>query len=47
MHAHMRRYGTYKLVQQMPGGDKLTGFTRILHRSTPDELMDEVWVMNY
>lgn len=35
-------YGTYKLVQQMPGGDKLTGFTRILHRSTPDELMDEI-----
>lgn len=37
-----RRYGTYKLVQKMPGGEKLTGFTRILHRSTPDELMDEV-----
>ncbi len=36
------RYGTYKIVQKMPGGDKLTGFTRILHRMTPDELMDEV-----
>lgn len=35
-------YGTYKIVQKMPGGDKLTGFTRILHRMTPDELMDEI-----
>ncbi|KXZ51261.1 hypothetical protein GPECTOR_13g748 [Gonium pectorale] len=35
-------YGTYKLVQQMPGGDKLTGFTRILHRMKPDELMNEI-----
>ncbi|EFJ51470.1 hypothetical protein VOLCADRAFT_103500 [Volvox carteri f. nagariensis] len=35
-------YGTYKLVQKMPGGDKLTGFTRILHRMKPDELMDEI-----
>lgn len=37
-----RRYGTYKLVQKMPGGEKLTGFTRILHRVKPDECMDEV-----
>lgn len=35
-------YGTYKLVKQMPGGDRLTGFTRILHRTVPDILMDEV-----
>ncbi|GLC55430.1 hypothetical protein PLESTB_000986400 [Pleodorina starrii] len=35
-------YGTYKLVQKMPGGEKLTGFTRILHRMKPDELMDEI-----
>ncbi|GLI66190.1 hypothetical protein VaNZ11_009955 [Volvox africanus] len=35
-------YGTYKLVQRMPGGEKLTGFTRILHRMKPDELMDEI-----
>eukprot|EP00955_Chlamydomonas_euryale_P086146 364195-Chlamydomonas_euryale.AAC.14 len=38
----VRRYGTYKLVQKMPGGDKLTGFTRVLHRGHKDECMDEV-----
>jgi hypothetical protein len=32
-------YGTYKLTQQMPGGELLAGFTRILHRTQPDELM--------
>lgn len=37
-----RRYGTYKLVQAMPGGEVLTGFTRILHRVHEDECMDEV-----
>ena len=36
------RYGTYKLVQRMPGGEGLVGFTRILHRTKPDLLMDEV-----
>ena len=36
------RYGTYKLVQKMPGGEKLVGFTRILHRSKNDILVDEV-----
>jgi len=35
------RYGTYKLVQKMAGGEKLVAFTRILHRQTPDILMDE------
>jgi hypothetical protein len=35
-------YGTYKIVQKMPGGEKLTGFTRILHRVKPDECMDEI-----
>ncbi|GAX80911.1 hypothetical protein CEUSTIGMA_g8346.t1 [Chlamydomonas eustigma] len=35
-------YGTYKIVQGMSGGDKLTGFTRILHRVKPDECMDEI-----
>eukprot|EP00798_Chlamydomonas_sp_ICE-L_P020998 gene20998-27856_t len=35
-------YGTYKLVQKMPGGERMTGFTRILHRTVPDLLMDEV-----
>ena len=36
------RYGTYKLVQKMPGGENMVGFTRILHRTTPDAVMDEV-----
>ena len=36
------RHGTYKLVQKMPGGEKLVAFTRILHRTKPDVLMDEV-----
>jgi len=35
-------YATYKLAQKMPGGEKLTGFTRILHRTVPDILMEEV-----
>lgn len=35
-------YATYKMVQKMPGGERLTAFTRILHRSVPDILMDEV-----
>lgn len=35
-------YGTYKLVQAMPGGEKMTGFTRILHRMKGDELMEEI-----
>lgn len=26
----------------MPGGDRMTGFVRILHRTVPDVLMDEV-----
>lgn len=37
----MGRYGTYKQAQKLPGGDKLVGFTRILHRTVPDLLMDE------
>jgi hypothetical protein len=32
-------YGTYKLTQAMPGGNVLAAFTRILHRSVNDELM--------
>jgi len=36
------RYASYKLVQQMPGGEKLTGFTRILHRTTDDAVVGEV-----
>ena len=36
------RYGTYKLVQKMPGGERMVAFTRILHRTEPDSIMDEV-----
>lgn len=35
-------YATYKLTLGMPGGERHTGFTRVLHRGSPDELMDEV-----
>ena len=31
-------YGTFKLAQRQPGGDKMVGFTRILHRTTDDAL---------
>jgi hypothetical protein len=30
------------MVQKMPGGEKMTGYTRILHRTVPDVLMEEV-----
>uniref|UniRef100_A0A7S0X0W7 Hydroxyproline O-arabinosyltransferase-like domain-containing protein n=1 Tax=Chlamydomonas leiostraca TaxID=1034604 RepID=A0A7S0X0W7_9CHLO len=33
---------TWHLVRQQPGGEKLVAMTRVLHRTTPDELMDEV-----
>ena len=42
----MGRYGTYKQAQKLPGGDKLVGFTRILHRTVPDLLMDEASLWN-
>eukprot|EP00873_Tetraselmis_striata_P027120 jgi/Tetstr1/447384/TSEL_034820.t2 len=35
-------YATYRKVQKMPGGERLVAFTRILHRTKPDVLMDEV-----
>jgi hydroxyproline O-arabinosyltransferase len=35
-------YATYKLVQAMPGGERHVAFTRILHRTQPDALMDEM-----
>ncbi|KAG1662465.1 hypothetical protein FOA52_009673 [Chlamydomonas sp. UWO 241] len=35
-------YASYNLVRQMPGGEKMTGFTRILHRTVPDLLMEEI-----
>lgn len=31
------RYATYRMAQEMPGGEVLTGFTRILHRTTYDD----------
>ncbi|GFR47682.1 hypothetical protein Agub_g9430 [Astrephomene gubernaculifera] len=34
--------GTYNIVRKMPGGERLVALTRILHRSTPDEVMDEI-----
>ena len=34
--------GTFNLVRKMPGGEKLVAITRILHRTTPDEVMDEI-----
>lgn len=36
------RYATYKLVQKQPGGEKMVGFTRILHRTKDDILVSEV-----
>jgi hypothetical protein len=30
------------MVQKMPGGEKITGFTRILHRTQDDALVVEV-----
>lgn len=37
-------YGTYKLIQKMPGGERHAAFTRILHRTArdPDPLADEI-----
>ncbi|EFN56336.1 hypothetical protein CHLNCDRAFT_144797 [Chlorella variabilis] len=35
-------FATYKLIQSMPGGNRHTGFTRILHRTKPDPLMGEI-----
>ena len=34
--------GSFRLAQQMPGGEKMVAITRILHRTKPDELMDEI-----
>ena len=33
-------YATYKKAQNMPGGEIHVGFTRILHRTVEDELME-------
>ena len=38
----MLRYATYKAVQKQPGGHQLVAFTRILHRTKPDILYNEV-----
>ncbi|CAD7702596.1 unnamed protein product [Ostreobium quekettii] len=35
-------YATYKLAQQMDGGERMVAFTRILHRTVEDLLMNEV-----
>lgn len=34
--------GTYNLVRKMPGGERLVALTRIMHRTKPDEVMDEI-----
>ena len=34
--------GGFRLAQKMPGGDKMVALTRILHRTTPDEVMEEI-----
>ncbi|KAG2487203.1 hypothetical protein HYH03_014177 [Edaphochlamys debaryana] len=34
--------GTYHMVRKMPGGERMVALTRILHRTTPDEVMDEI-----
>ncbi|KDD75998.1 hypothetical protein H632_c402p1 [Helicosporidium sp. ATCC 50920] len=35
-------YGSFLRVQKMPGGERMTGFTRILHRSKDDGLSGEM-----
>lgn len=35
-------HATWQLTRAMPGGERYTGFTRILHRTQPDELMDAI-----
>eukprot|EP00983_Pelagomonas_calceolata_P007924 258860-Pelagomonas_calceolata.AAC.1 len=35
------RVATWKLARAMPGGEKMVYISRILHRMTPDEVMDE------
>ena len=35
-------YSTFQKVQGQPGGENLVAFTRILHRTKPDRLMEEV-----
>jgi hypothetical protein len=35
-------YGTFKLAQKMPGGEKMVAFTRILHRTAHDALSTRV-----
>mmetsp|Transcript_5534 Transcript_5534/g.20170 ORF Transcript_5534/g.20170 Transcript_5534/m.20170 type:complete len:517 (-) Transcript_5534:1235-2785(-) len=35
-------YGTYQIASQEPGGEMMLYFTRVLHRRTDDELMDEI-----
>lgn len=32
-------YGTFKMAQKMAGGEDMVAFTRILHRTLPDELV--------
>ncbi len=36
------RVATWKLARAQPGGEKMVYISRILHRMTNDEVMDEV-----
>eukprot|EP00798_Chlamydomonas_sp_ICE-L_P023045 gene23045-30239_t len=33
---------TFNIAQKLPGGEKMVAMTRILHRTKPDALMDEI-----
>jgi hypothetical protein len=35
-------YSTYKIMAAMPGGEQHVAFTRVLHRTKDDNLMEEV-----
>ena len=35
-------WATYNLILAMPGGERHVAFTRVLHRTKDDELMDEM-----
>lgn len=35
-------WATWKLVREMPGGEKMVEFTRVLHRTRDDALVEEI-----
>lgn len=38
--------GTWRIARALPGGSHMVAITRVLHRTTPDELMEEVKVLS-